>query len=141
MRVITDRTGSNRDRSARRWDLLGMTNSLLCLVHCLAMPFLVAIGAAFLHHPVVAVLFVALAAWAVRTATRNARGQALTWFLWSAWSVFALAFLLEDLHHGVEVAGLVASGALVLGHGLHWWRLAALPPTQASLSSMPSTIP
>ncbi|MCW5897905.1 MAG: MerC domain-containing protein [Flavobacteriales bacterium] len=128
------------DRS-RRADLLGMTNSVLCLAHCLAMPLLVAMGAAFLHHPLVSVAFIAVAAWAVHGATRRSVKRVLTWYLWSAWVVFGITLMLEDLHHGFEIASLLASAALVLGHLLNRFGGPSVPAGQDSLSSSPSTMP
>ena len=106
---------------SRRADLLGITNSTLCLVHCLAMPLLVVMGAAFMHHPLVSMAFIVVAGWAVFTAMRRSQARWLVRSMWMAWAVFALSLLLEEMHHGFELSALVASGMLVLGHGIHWW--------------------
>jgi hypothetical protein len=110
----------NRSPKAPLADLLGATNSLLCMVHCAAMPLLIAMGAAFLHHPAVSLAFIALAAWAVHAAARQGGHIWLVRFLWAAWAVFAITLLVEELHHGFEWMSLTASGLLVLGHVLHW---------------------
>lgn len=113
--------------STSKADLLGMTNSALCLVHCLAMPLLVAMGAAILHHPLVSTAFIAVAGFAVWAAVRRSPSRWLGRFLWAAWAVFSLSLLLEEAHHGFELSALVASGLLVLGHGIHWRNSARAP--------------
>lgn len=115
---------------SRRADLLGMTNSALCLAHCLAMPLLVAMGAAFMHHPLVSMVFIAVAGWAVFTAMRRSPARWLVRSMWMAWAVFALSLFLEEVHHGFEVSALVASGMLVLGHGMHWRAMTAVASTR-----------
>ncbi len=112
-------------------DLLGIVNSALCMVHCAAMPVLIAMGAAFLHHPLVSLAFIAIAGWAVHAAVRRGSDPWLARILWAAWAVFAATLLMEGLHHGFEVASLVASGLLVVGHVVHW-RMSGI-----SLRSMP----
>jgi len=100
-------------------DLLGMANSMLCLVHCLAMPLLISLGTGFLGHPMVELLFITLSAWAVQGAVRNAQNR-MKIVLWSLWAVFAGALVLEHFSHAFEWIGLAASAGLVLGHAMNY---------------------
>jgi hypothetical protein len=105
--------------SERSADVVGLTNALLCMAHCLAVPVLVASGAAFVAHPAVELLFIGLAAWAVWSATRYRGPHPLRWTLWTLWVVFSIALLLEHVHPLMEWLGLGASLAMVVAHGLN----------------------
>jgi hypothetical protein len=102
--------------SAAFKDLCGMLNSGLCLVHCLAMPILITMGANFLGHPVVEVLFILAAAWAVYGAIGRHTHRRLRATMWTLWSVFALSLLLEERSVAFEWAGLMASAGLIVAH-------------------------
>jgi hypothetical protein len=106
----------------RHADLLGIVNSALCLVHCLAMPVLVAMGAAFLHEPIVSLLFIALAGWAVHEALRGGDAPWFKGYLWGMWGLFGSSLLLEEVHPVVQLVSLLASAGLVAGHTYHWSR-------------------
>lgn len=99
----------------RSADLLGSLNGLLCLVHCLAMPFLIGLGATFLSGPIVAFVFIALAGAAAWTASRSATWRMRSTFL-ITWVLFTLGILLEHRHLVFEYLGLVASVGMVLLH-------------------------
>jgi hypothetical protein len=100
-------------------DTYGMVNSALCMVHCLAMPVMVTVGASFLSHPAVELAFIGLAAWAVRSATGASTPVHLKVLLWTMWSIFTTCLLLEDVHELFGLLGLGASAGLIAGHVLN----------------------
>lgn len=100
-------------------DTCGMVNSALCMVHCLAMPVLVTVGASFLSHPAVELAFIALAGWAVHTAIGATTPAYLKVLLWGMWSLFTASLLLEDVHVAFGWIGLGASAGLIAGHVLN----------------------
>lgn len=104
---------------SRSADLVGIVNTVLCLIHCLAMPLLVSVGAAFFAHPLLSWGFALLAFVAVYFATRNSTGRRVVWFLWGAASLFAMAVLLEHEWHWMHEVSYVASALLIIGHLLN----------------------
>lgn len=113
-----------------RADFIGIVNSSLCMAHCLAMPILIGLGAAFLHHPLVSLGFIAIAGIAVHATVRRGAGTGLSRFLWTAWALFAVTLLLEEVHHAFLMVSLLASALLVVGHGLHWRAMATVASTR-----------
>lgn len=114
---------------AARADLLGVTNSLLCLVHCLAMPLLIAAGAGFLAHPFLELLFIAVSAWAVRGAVSSRTPRKLELYLWLMWALFAAMLVAEHFTHALDWLGWLASAGLVVGHVVNY-RYRAVPALQ-----------
>lgn len=104
----------------RTSDGLGILNSALCLVHCLAMPVFIAFGASFLQHPFIVWTFVALAFIAVRSAVRRRNDTKVALLLGIGWVVFAVGIALEGTHNGLELLSHIGSGLLILGHILNW---------------------
>ena len=97
-------------------DLYGVLNSALCVAHCVAMPVLISLGAAYLSHPLVSVLFIVLAGWAVRSAMGLNTSSTLRAIMWTSWLVFVVSLLLEDRYPTLEWTGISASVGLILGH-------------------------
>lgn len=100
-------------------DGLGLINTVLCILHCTALPVLVLLGAGFLEHPWVDALFVLIAGLAVWWATRGGTSRPVALLMWSALVLFALAMALEHRMHVLHEVGLVASGLLLVGHLLN----------------------
>ena len=100
-------------------DILGLSNAALCMVHCMAVPVLVASGAAFIAHPAVELFFVGLAAWAVWSATRHSSNKPLQGVLWTLLVLFSIGLLLEDLHPLMEWLSMGASLSMVVAHALN----------------------
>lgn len=113
-------------KHASNADIIGIVNSTICMAHCLAMPILIGLGAAFLHHPAVSLAFIAIAGKAVHATVRRGAGAGLSRFLWTSWAIFAGTLLLEEVHPAFLVISLLASGMLVVGHGLHWRALSTV---------------
>ena len=101
---------------SRTADLAGIVNTVLCLIHCLAMPIFVSLGAAFVAHPLLSWAFAALAFVAVYYATRHGSSRPVTWFLWCAAALFAVALVLEHQWHWLHEVSYVASALLIIGH-------------------------
>jgi|LakMenE01Jun11ns_1017448.scaffolds.fasta_scaffold9942744_2 hypothetical protein len=100
-------------------DHLGMLNSGLCLVHCLAMPLFISLGATFVVHPALEGVFVVWAAWALRSALAGRPLGAFEVILWSTWAVFGLSMLAEHEFEWAGYVGMLASLGLIVGHVLN----------------------
>jgi hypothetical protein len=109
-------------------DGLGILNSALCLVHCLAMPVFIAVGASFMQHPSVTWGFIALAFLAVRSAVRSRNNPMMAMLLGIGWGVFAAGMALEGVHPLMESLTYVGSALLILGHVLNWMDFRAVMP-------------
>lgn len=102
-------------------DYVGITGSVLCIIHCLATPVVV-MSSTLLNHESFRVgflsldyLFIAINIVAVWSASRDtSRKIALT--LWGFLTLFAAGLLLEDVHDGFAYVAYAASLGLVITH-------------------------
>lgn len=122
-------------RLLRSGDGLGILNSALCLVHCLAMPVFIAVGASFMQHPSVTWGFIALAFLAMRSAIRSRNNAAVAMVLGIGWGVFAVGMALEGAHPALENLTYIGSGLLILGHVLNWMDFRAVMPLPNELNN------
>lgn len=122
-------------------DFLGMSASVLCMIHCLALPLFVALGfvvknmdghAGHDHHHdhghfhfhwdwhLLDYFFIVLALVAVYQASKQAASRAIKLALWMSVSIFSIAILLHDWNQYMLVVSLLASVALFVTHLVNW---------------------
>ena len=106
-----------------QFDKIGIVSSFLCLIHCLIVPIGMVFAYEFesLHHStgwtLIQVLFIGIAAWAVRHAVRHTQRAYIRIGLWLGVGLLVLALFLP---HGIEeVVNYSAAGLLVLSHTLN----------------------
>ncbi len=105
----------------QRADYIGITGSILCIVHCLVTPVLV-MTSTLLNHDSLRLgflsldyVFIAVNMVAVWSASRHTSRQ-ITIALWGFLVLFAGGLLLEDVHEGFEYLAYAASIGLVITH-------------------------
>lgn len=103
-------------------DYIGITGSLLCLVHCLATPVLL-MTTNFLKDELVRssflsldYLFIGINIIAVYYATRHTPSNLIRVSLWGFLVLFSITIALEDVNPIFEYAGYLASIGLVTTH-------------------------
>jgi len=116
----------------RTGDGLGIINSAICIVHCLAMPVLIA-AAGFFDHPSVSWVFIVLAFLAVRRAIRSNNNAHVAMVLGIGWGSFAFALVLEGMDDRFEWLAYAGSLILIIGHVLNWLDLRPTHPNERSL--------
>ncbi len=109
----------------KKADYIGITGSVLCLVHCLAAPVLVmtsnllrndTLRAGFMSLDYV---FIVINIIAVYFAARQHTSSAIRTALWSFLFIFAVGLLLEDVSPVFEYVAYIASMGLVVSHLLN----------------------
>ncbi|WP_266368616.1 MerC domain-containing protein [Tellurirhabdus rosea] len=110
------------DILSKKADYVGITGSVLCIIHCLATPVLLMTSSVFRHDSIrmgylsLDYVFIALNITAVYYATRHQTAPLIKTLLWAFLSVFALAIVLEDVNEIFEYLGYAASAGLVMTH-------------------------
>jgi len=107
-------------------DIYGSTASTLCLIHCLATPFLFAAHTGHIHghhtHPLwwglLDLLFVGISLIAVYWSTKNSSKRWMKYALWFSWGLLAFVILNEKLGmiHLAEAVIYIPSMLLVVLH-------------------------
>ncbi len=110
------------DFLSRKADYIGITGSVLCLVHCLVTPVLL-LTTAVLHHDHLRIgylsldyVFMGINIIAVYFATRANHSLFVKRALWGFLALFAVAILLEDVNEAFHLLGYAASAGLVMTH-------------------------
>lgn len=119
-------------------DLIGISASFLCMVHCTVYPLIVSLGVfvkgpgnpprhfgtKYQHtHSVwhwLDYIFIAFAIWAVINAVKNTHSDFIKIGLWASLTVFCFAILFHDRFDWMFFVSLSASFSLVIFHILNW---------------------
>ncbi|WP_080238486.1 MerC domain-containing protein [Spirosoma rigui] len=110
------------DFLSRKADYIGITGSVLCLIHCLITPVLL-MTSALIHDEHLRIgylsldyVFIGVNIVAVYSATRGHVSPGIKRALWGFLALFSAGILLEDVNEFFEVIGYVASAGLVMTH-------------------------
>ncbi|ARK11492.1 MerC domain-containing protein [Fibrella sp. ES10-3-2-2] len=106
----------------KKADYIGITGSVLCLIHCLTAPVLVMTSNLFRDDTLRAgflsldYVFIAVNIVAVYFAARQHTSSAIRTALWSFLFLFSVGLLLEDVSPFFEYIAYAASAGLVISH-------------------------
>lgn len=109
---------------SQRADWMGITGSVLCIIHCLITPVAVMTSTLLQHDSLrlgflsLDYLFIGINILAVWSATRHASHQ-IEMALWSLLVLFAAGLLLEEIHESFAYLAYTASIGLVISHLLN----------------------
>ncbi|CCG98328.1 hypothetical protein FAES_0314 [Fibrella aestuarina BUZ 2] len=110
----------------RKADYIGITGSILCIIHCLAAPALVVTSNLLQRDGVLQAgflgldyAFIAVNIVAVYFATRQHTTPAIRFALWAFLALFGVCLLLEDVSPVFEYVAYAASAGLVTSHLLN----------------------
>lgn len=113
------------ERLSRKADYIGITGSVLCIIHCLITPVLLLTSSMFqnstlrLGYLSLDYVFIGVNIVAVYFATRHYAPLAIKRSLWGFLFLFAAALLLEDTAPVFEYIAYTASAGLVITHLLN----------------------
>jgi hypothetical protein len=111
--------------SMSKSDLIGISSSILCLLHCLALPLILSMGYLFNHsvsghwHSL-DYLFILMGTVAAWVSARRTSLPALKLAFWIAIFIFSLSILLHDLWSGMIYLSIATSFVLIGLHIYHW---------------------
>lgn len=110
------------DSLDKKADYIGITGSVLCMIHCLITPMLL-MTSSLLKHDTFRIgylsldyVFIGVNIVAVYFATRHYASPIIRVCLWGFLSLFTVAILLEDVSELFEYLGYLASAGLVVSH-------------------------
>jgi cell division protein FtsW (lipid II flippase) len=120
--------------SNRSADMMGISASVLCMIHCLAFPVMISLGYMVkysdthdhdhdhehFHWHWMDYFFIALAIWAVYNAAKNTHSKRIKIALWIAVIIFSIAILLHEWNPVMIAVSIAASLALIIIHIINW---------------------
>lgn len=113
------------DFVSRKADYIGITGSILCLIHCMVTP-VVLLTSSLLQNSTLRIgylsldyVFIGINIIAVYFATRHYAHPVIKRSLWGFLALFSLSLVLEDASPIFEYIAYVASAGLVISHFLN----------------------
>ncbi|GAB3999454.1 hypothetical protein GCM10028807_49700 [Spirosoma daeguense] len=109
----------------RKADYIGITGSVLCIIHCLITPMLLMTTSFFQDEQLrigylsLDYVFIVVNIIAVYFATRHYAPIGIKRALWGFLLLFSFAIILEDVNEAFEYLGYAASAGLVITHLLN----------------------
>lgn len=106
-------------------DYVGITGSVLCIIHCIITPVLAVSSSVFLKDTLVegmhllGYVFILVNGLAVYYATRHTHSVRLNQFLWGAFALFSISIVLEEISEAFHYLSYLGSFLLIVGHGLN----------------------
>lgn len=100
-------------------DVIGIVSSSLCLVHCLAMPILIATGIGFLAYEWLTYVFLLVSFLSIYKASKNLKSLFIGGLLWFSFFGLLLSTFFHDLNEWVHYLNYFFALTIVLGHILN----------------------
>jgi len=97
-------------------DKLGAISAFFCIIHCLAVPTLLALGISFMSNPLITFLFILIAFISIYKSTRGNFTKGISIFLWVAFTCFTISTLFEKHDEIFEYGMFIFSLSIILGH-------------------------
>lgn len=118
--------------SSQSADIMGISASVLCMIHCMAFPVMISLGYMVkysddhghshdhIHWHWMDYFFIVLAIWAVFNAGKNTHSKRIKIALWTAVGIFSIAILLHEWNPIMIGISIAASVALIIIHIINW---------------------
>ncbi len=103
-------------KTYRLADITGIINSSICIVHCIATPLLISLGAYYLESPIFAYVFIAIAFVTIVRASKRTTSIKIKTALWIGFVGLSTSLLLEETWAGFEYTGYTFSALLIISH-------------------------
>lgn len=100
-------------------DLVGITSAVLCLIHCLATPILIAVSVSFSWLHGLCYLFLLIGIYVGHISTKRSPIW-LRIIIWSSLFVMFMSIVFEDAFDQSIYLNYVSAAGLVIGHGINY---------------------
>jgi hypothetical protein len=100
-------------------DLMGILNSIICIVHCFTTPLLIALGVGYLTSPFIKYALVFFSFITIYKALNKTKNRKIAALLWISFGCFLLSSLLEERYHSMEYMAYFSAGFIIIGHILN----------------------
>ncbi len=100
-------------------DIIGILSSSICLVHCIATPFLIIYGIGFMTNPIFKYLFLILSFVSIFKATENVQHTKIAALLWVSFWGFLFSNLFHEEYHWLDYFEYLFAGLIIIGHILN----------------------
>jgi hypothetical protein len=100
-------------------DLIGVATSSLCLIHCIAMPVLIALGAGYFSHAYIKYAFLLISFFSIYRATEKNSFQKQHLLLWAAFWGFLMSNLFHEEYTCLVYTEYFFALLIIVGHVLN----------------------
>lgn len=100
-------------------DIVGILSSSICLVHCIATPILITLGAGYFTNPFFQYIFLCISFLSIYKATAQMTNRKIFLFLWISFGGFLISNILEGKFHLLHYSGYFFGLFIIVGHILN----------------------
>lgn len=100
-------------------DFVGITSSIICLVHCIATPLLIAFGVGFMTNPFFKYLFLVISFVSIFKSTEYTTNMKNALFFWISFFGFLFSTLFQENYHWLHYVGYFFAILIITGHILN----------------------
>ena len=97
-------------------DTIGIINSSICVIHCIATPLLLAFGVGFMANPFFKYLFLIIAFLSIFKTTQALTSGKIATLLWVSFWGFSFSTLLEDEYTWLQYSSYCFALLIIIGH-------------------------
>jgi hypothetical protein len=108
-----------KDTKIRKFDIIGILSASICLVHCIATPFLIVLGASFLTQPFIKYVFLITSFVAVFKTTNKSKNTKISILLLISFWGFLFTTLFDEQYEWLHFLTYLFSFLIILGHLLN----------------------
>lgn len=105
-----------QNKAYRLADITGILNSSICILHCIATPILIGLGARFLELSIFAYVFITIAFVTIFIAAKKTSSTKVKAAFYTGFVGFATSILLEETWAGFEYTGYIFSAIIIVAH-------------------------
>jgi len=105
-----------KNSTTKKFDVLGISSAVLCLIHCLVFPLITILPIGLSHNHWIDLLFASIGIYAVAKITKNIDSKSLRILLWSSILLITVCVLITLVFHYHSDFIYLGAFGLILGH-------------------------
>jgi hypothetical protein len=100
----------------KKADLVGISSSLICLIHCISLPIIVGFGATIFMSPIVDYIFLIISLGSIYKSTQRNESVSISIFLWVSFVGFLVTIMFLDDYTFSNLLEYLFAFLLIVGH-------------------------
>jgi len=100
-------------------NLIGIASTSICLIHCIAAPLIVMLGAGYFTQPFVTYIFLSVSFIAIFNITQKASNSKISLLLWVSFCGFLFCTLFQEQYEWLHFPGYLFASMIIIGHILN----------------------
>jgi len=109
-----------KNSTTKKFDVLGISSAVLCLIHCLVFPLITLLPMSLSHNHWIDLFFAGIGIYAVAKITKNSHSKIVNLLLWCSILLISGCVLMTLIFHHHSKLIYVGAAGLIIGHLLNF---------------------